>query len=351
MAQHDTQVDSEPGDPQRRRIGGMLAVWGGMALAGGLPGPAFAAPWRPEQNVEMVVPAGAGGALDQSARTMKQYYDESGVAPPGKTFIISNKSGGNGKIAFEVLLQHPGDAHYLSLNTHGYITSYLAGALDVLPHRDFTTIAVLQDEFVVLAVRADSPIKDARGLLDALKRDPTSQRMGVATSIGNHIHVGAAKALKAGGVDISKLVVAPFKSSSDSMVALVGGHLEMVAATTPNVIGMMQAGKIRVLAVGSDKRLGGAFAGVPTWRESGVDSVFSSALGVLAPKGITAEQVLFWENVCRQMVQSQEWKNLVERNQSRSHFMPHDQATAYYEEEYQSMRGIMAELGLLKVKS
>jgi len=345
QAQHHQCVDRG-----RRRFG--VVVGAGLAGAmGSLSGLAVAAPWKPVQNVEFVVPAGAGGALDQVGRAMKQFCDESSISPAGRAFLVTNKPGANGKIAFETLKQHPGDGHFLSVNTHGYIASYLTGNLDVLPHRDFTSIAVLQDEFLTLAVRADSPIKDLQGLLREMRRDPASHRIGVATSIGNHSHVGTAKALKAAGVDITKLVVAPFRSSSDSLIALAGGHLELVASTTPNVIAMMQSGRIRLLAVSSEKRLGGAFADVPTWREGGVDSSFSSALGIIAPKGIRPEEVVYWEDACRRMVESREWKALVERNQSRSHFMEHEQAAAYYEEEYRSMRGIVAELGLLQVRS
>jgi len=301
--------------------------------------------WVPDRQVEFVVAAGPGGSLDQVGRAMKQFVDQQGVFK--KPFLVVNKPGGNGKIAFDVLKQKPGDAYLLAINTHGYMSNYLIGNLDTLPNRDLTTIAVLQDEFLTLAVRADSPVKDVADLIAALKKDPASLRMGVATSIGNHIHVGTAKALKAAGVDIRKLVVAPFRSSSDSIIALVGGHIELVASTTPNVIAMLQAGKIRLLAVSSDKRLGSVFAGVPTWREAGVDSIFSSALGIVAPKGINVEQIAYWENTCAQMTQSDDWKRLMERNQSRSHFMGHAEATAFYDQEYQSMRSLVSELGLL----
>ena len=327
-----------------RRVVSCWAVWlGALGLLS--PSLSVAAPWVPEQTVEFVVGAGPGGALDQVGRAMKQFSDQQGLSK--KPFLITNKPGANGKIAFDVLKQKPGDPHVLAINTHGYISSHLVGSLDSLPHRDFTTIAVLQDEFLTLSVRADSPIRDVADVVAALKKDPASLRLGVATSIGNHIHVGTAKALKVAGVDIRKLIVAPFRSSSDSIVALVGGHIELVASTTPNVIAMMQAGKIRVLAVSSEKRLGGVFAGIPTWRESGVDSVFSSSLGIVAPKGITADQIAYWENLIRQMTQSEEWKNLMERNQSRSNFLGHADATRFYDQEYQSMRTTVMELGLL----
>jgi putative tricarboxylic transport membrane protein len=324
----------------RNRLVGCVAILGLSIVR-----LATAAPWTPGQPIEFVVAAGAGGALDQVARVMKQYFDQHDTVK--KPFLVTNKPGGNGKIAFDILKQKPGNAHYLAFNTHGYMSNYLMGGLDTLPHRDFTTIAVLQDEFLTLAVRADSPIKNIGDVVAELKKDPASLRIAVATSIGNHIHVGTAKALQAAGVDIRKLVVVPFRSSSDSIVALVGGHIELVASTTPNVIAMVNAGKIRLLAVSSEKRLGGIFAGVPTWREAGVDSVFSSALGIIAPKGISAEQVTYWEKAFKQMVQGEEWQRLMERNQSRSHFMEHAEATAFYEQEYQSVRGVVSDLGLL----
>ena len=334
------QLNSVSFNGLRDIIFGLMGLLG-LSLAGQL----VAAPWTPDQPTQFIVAAGPGGALDAVARSTKQFIEQKGDSK--NSVLILNKPGANGKIAFDILRQNQGNPNYLSINTHGYISSYLIGSLDILPNRDLTTVAVLQDEYLTLAVRADSPLKDVGDVVTALKKDPTSLRIAVATSIGNHIHIGTAKALKAAGVDIRKLVVVPFRSSSDSIVALIGGQLELVASTTPNVISMLRAGKIRLLAVSSEKRLGGDFANVPTWRESGVDSVFSSALGVLAPKGITQEQIVYWENILEQMVQSKQWERLMETNQSRSHFMRHKEATAYYDQEYISVRSIVSELGLL----
>ena len=321
-------------------LGGSMGAMSGVVHASGA--------WRPERSVDFVVGAGASGALDQVGRAAKQFYDQSGTASANAPMLVSNKPGGNGKIAFEVLRQKPGDPHFLAINTHGYIASYLTGSLDILPHRDLTPIVVLQEESHVLAVRADSPYKDLQSVVQALRKDPTSLRIAVATSIGNHIHIGVAKGLKAAGVDVSKLVVAPFRSSGDSMVALIGGQLELVAATTPNAIASLNAGRIRLLAVNSKERLGGIFASVPTWREAGVDTSFNSSLGLVGSKGITAEQIAFWEEMCKQMVVSPDWLRLQETNQSRSMFIPHSQTAAYYEREYLSMRETVRDIGLLK---
>ncbi len=334
---------TQPESTARARAWLACAAW---LLAAFLSGAAHAQAWQPAKPVEFIVPAGAGGALDLFARVMKQVFDEKHLL--GQPFIVSDKPGGVGKVVFNVLDQREGDPHVLTFITHGYLTNYIGGTLDVLPHRDYTPIAVLLDESIVVAVRADSPIKDARDLVARLKARPDSLSIAVAAAVGNHIHVGIAKPLKAAGVDIRKLTVVAFRSSGESMTALIGGHVDIVAASTPNVITLYQAGRIRLLAVSSAERLGGALAEVPTWRESGVNAVFHSALSVLAPKGISAAQIAFWEQAYRKVVESDEWKRQIERNQSIPHFLGHADAVKFYEEEYGAMRSVLTEMGFAK---
>lgn len=323
-------------------VRGLAALLAALLLA-----TASHAQWAPTKPVEFIVAAGPGGALDQVARVAKQFFEEHKVLGD-KPFIVVNRPGGAGKVAFDVLASRPGDPHVLALNTHGYLASFIGGSLDVLPHRDFASIAVLLDETVAVAVRADSPLASGRDLVAALKKDPASQRIAVATSVGNHIHVGVAKPLQAAGIDISKLTVVPFKSSADSIVALLGGHLEVVASTTPNIVSQYQAGRIRLLALSSGERLGGALADVPTWKEQGVDSEFRSSLGIVAPKGISREQVEFWENAFRRLAASEEWKKALARTQSQPHFLGAADAHKFYEAEYASMRPMIDSMKLGK---
>jgi len=325
----------------------MIALRFAALLAALLLSHAAQAQWAPTKPVEFIVAAGPGGALDQVARVAKQFFEEHKVLGD-RPFIVVNRPGGAGKVAFDVLASRPGDPHVLSLNTHGYLTSFIGGSLDVLPHRDFTSIAVLLDETVAVAVRADSPLASGQDLVAALKKDPASQRIAVATSVGNHIHVGVAKPLQAAGIDISRLTVVPFKSSADSLVALLGGHLEVVASTTPNIVSHYQAGRIRLLAVSSGERLGGTLANVPTWREQGVDSEFRSSLGIVAPKGLTQAQVEFWEGAFRRLTASEEWKKALARTQSQPHFLGAADAQKFYEAEYASMRPMIESMKLGK---
>ena len=119
---------------------------------------------------------------------------------------------------------------------------------------------------MTVAVRADSPVKSGADLIERLKKDPASLSIAVASTLGNHIHIGIAKAMKAGGVDIRKMKVIAFKSSGESMTNLLGGHIDVVSSSTPNVVAQLQAGKIRVIAISSAQRMSGVFAAVPTWK-------------------------------------------------------------------------------------
>ena len=141
------------------------------ALAAGTVSASAADAWQPSRSVEFVVPSGPGAALDTAARKMADLMQRSKlIAEP---MVISNRSGAAGSIALQVLQQHPGDAHWLSTFTSGMINARVIGG--VAPTYDeFTPIAVVLEESIVVAVRADSSLKTARDLVNKLKAQPNS---------------------------------------------------------------------------------------------------------------------------------------------------------------------------------
>ena len=190
-----------------------LRRWlGALALA--VPALATAQDWKPERTVEYVVPAGPGAALDTAARQIKELIDRHQLLPT--TMIVTNKPGGAGMVAMGALQGKVGDAHMLVTLTHSSINNKLVGEV-ALGYEDFTPLAILFDEFITVAVRADSPIRNGRDLVDTLRRNPQALSIGVATSIGNHIHTAIAKPLKVAGVNIARLTVVPFKASPTPM--------------------------------------------------------------------------------------------------------------------------------------
>jgi putative tricarboxylic transport membrane protein len=330
---------------RRQLVAGGLILAGGVA-AGARSAPARAQGWRPTQPVLYTIPAGPGGSLDQSVRMVKNIAEKRGLID--KPIIIENKPGGAGRIALAPLDQHAGDPHYLSVITYSLLTNHIIGQVP-FSFEDYTPLAMLFGEYVTLSVRRESPVRDARDLVERLKKDPASLTLGVATSLGNHIHVGAAKPLKAAGIEISKMVVVPYKSSQESLTNLMGGHLDVMAATTPNVLTQMQEGNIRVLAIASSERLAGPLSSVPTWREIGVESTYNSAQGVMAPKGIPTEAVAYWSGLFKTVTSDPEWIAFMESRQWDARYRDASETRSELAQAYDDTREVLRELGLAKL--
>lgn len=304
---------------------------------------AAASTWRPSRG-EFIVPSGPGAALDASARSLTQLLQQHGFID---SMVVTNRPGGSLGIALNELDQHEGDGNYLMSFISSLLNYQITGALD-RDYADYTPVVTLFDEVMALAVNADSPYQNLGQLIEALKADPSIANIAVATSIGNHVHVGIAAPLQKAGVDISKLTVVPYKSSGESITALIGGHVNIASASTPNLIAPLQAGKIRVLAVGAHERLKPPLDGIPTWIEQGIDIVPTSSQGVLGPKGMPPEQVEYWSHAFKTVTATPEWHALMERNQWVPHYLGPEETREYRAQEFTQIKAVLSDLGLAK---
>jgi putative tricarboxylic transport membrane protein len=301
--------------------------------------------WKPERNVEIISATAAGGAVDRANRAVQRIWQEKKIVEVST--IVMNKPGGGNTIAWNYINQHAGDGHYVSIAPFTLLTNKLVGT-SPMTWSDFTPISLLFNEYMTVAVRADSPIKTGADLIERLKKDPAALSIAVASTLGNHIHIGIAKAMKAGGVDIRKMKVIAFKSSGESMTNLLGGHIDVVSSSTPNVVAQLQAGKIRVIAISSAQRMPGVFATVPTWKEQGIDVVFSASQGAIGPKGLNAAQIAFWEGAFQKLSQSDEWKKELAASYWDANFLPGRETAKFYETQAAELRTILTDIGLIK---
>lgn len=301
--------------------------------------------WKPERNVEIISGTAAGGAVDRANRVVQRIWQDRKIVEANT--VVLNKPGGGNTVAWNYINQHAGDGHYVSIAPYTLLTNNIVGT-SPMTWNDFTPISLLFNEYMTVSVRADSPIKSGADLVARLKKDPGSLSIAVASTLGNHIHIGIAKALKAAGIDIRKLKVVAFKSSGESITNVLGGHIDVVSSTTPNVVGQLQAGKIRVIAITSAQRMPGALADVPTWKEQGIDGTFSASQGAIGPRGLNAAQVAYWENAFRQLSQTEEWKKELAGSYWVSNFLSSGETAKYYAAQAAELREILVELGLAK---
>ena len=301
--------------------------------------------WKPERNVEIISGTAAGGAVDRANRAVQRIWQEKKIIDVNS--VVMNKPGGGNAIAWNYLNQHAGDGHYVMIAPYTILTNKIVGT-SAINWSDFTLISLLFNEYMTVAVRADSPIKTAADLIERLRKDPGALSIAVASTLGNHIHTSIAKALKAGGVDIKKLKVVAFPSSGESVTQLLGGHIDIVSSSTPNVVGQLQAGKIRVIAVSSAQRLGGVFANAPTWKEQGIDGTFSASQGAIGPRGLTPAQVAYWESAFQRLAQSEEWNRELALSYWYGNYLGSRETAKYYASQNAELRDILTELGLAK---
>lgn len=309
--------------------------------------PAAAQNWQPEKNVEIVINTGPGSGQDVTGRFMQKLLQDLKLVPTSSTVV--NKPGGGGAIAYGYMNQHQGDGHFVAIASKSLLTNHIMGRAPVT-YTHLTPLAILFEEYISVAVKADSSIKDGRDLLERMKKDPTSVTFGVATSLGNPNHQGVAMALKRVGVDVRKAKVVVFQSGGTAVTSLLGGHVDVV----PGSVGLMQkhmeAGSIRLIAIAAPKRLTGSFAQVPTWKEQGADAVVSNWRGLIGPGGMTAAQTAYWDRATRQFTQSEAWKKELAAKNWDDEYKASAETRKYMDEEYAELKGFLTEMELAKTK-
>ena len=301
--------------------------------------------WSPQKNVEIIATSVPGGSQDKTARTIERVLLAHKLVT--STLTVVNKSGGGGNIAFTYVFQRAGDPHYLVIAGTGLLSNHILGASKIT-YTDLTPIASLANDYIVIAVNADSPLKTGKDLAERLRKDPQSLSIGFANAFGSTRHISTAILMRTLGGNPRDLKTVVFKGSAEAIVALLGGHIDVVSTGATNATVHVASGKMRIIGVGAPQRFGGTLAGAPTWKEQGVDFVSGTSRGIAAPKDLSAAQVAFWEETLRKVTATDEWKTELERNYWFNDFMPSAQFRKELEKEYAATKAVLVELGLAK---
>lgn len=322
---------------------GWLARFALVCCAAGI-SIAQAQSWRPEKAVEILVGSGAGGSADSMGRHLQRIMQEQKLVPVPVNVL--NKVGGNQTLVRTYLNQHAGDAHYFDLGNPTLIVNHIMG-LTAQHFTDFTPVALLLNEYTAFTVRADSPVRNARDLVEVLRKNPDSWSVGVS-NLGGTNHLTYSLLAKAAGVDPKKLKVVVFKSNTEGMTAVMGGHLSMVASAVSSVMPQVRPGNARIIALGGPRRMGGALADVPTLREQGMDIVVSNWRGIVGARGLAAAQVGYWEDVFARVTAADDWQKSLDSQFWDGNFLRSREFGKYLENDYSQTRAVMTDLGLTK---
>jgi putative tricarboxylic transport membrane protein len=321
----------------------MLAMAAVLTVAGGVTHAQTA--WKPERNIEIIVGSSAGTGTDRTARLMQKIWQEQKALPVTTTVI--NKPGAGGAVAWAYLVPKAGDAHFLQVSSYNLVTNHITGRSN-LTYTDFTPISLLISEYIGFAVKADSPYKTMADLAKALKDDTASVTVGTSSSAGGANHIAVGLLAKAAGADVKKLKVVIYSGGGEALAAVLGGHVTLWVNSASSLAAPYAAGTIRPLAIASPQRLPGALANLPTAKEAGLNVVADNWRLVIAPKGLSAPQVTYWDSTFKALTQSREWSDDLAAAQMSNSYRNSADTTRYIAEEYGEIKGMLTELGLAK---
>ena len=326
------------------RLGGTITAALAILLAAG-PAPAQEA-WKPSRAVTLIAPNAPGGTSDRTARELQRLFQKHKLVDV--TVNVVNRPGGGGSLALNQLHSSAGDAHVLLITTSAVISNHITG-LQSFQYTDFSPIALLLGDNYGVNVRADSPIRTAREMLDQVRKNPEALTFGMS-SVGGTNHISLVAALRKGGVDVRRVKMVTFAGGGVISLQLLGGHVDVINTGLGNMVDHMVQGRMRTLAITGPRRMGGVFADVPTWKEVGVDVSLIGWRGILGPKGLTPAQVAYWDDVFRRVVQTEDWKADLQKNYWLDIYANAAGMRKWLDSENAEVRALLTELGMAKTQ-
>ena len=227
---------------------------------------------------ECLVPSKPGGAMDLTCKLAQKALQAKPGAPRLK---LSYLPGGIGAVAWHTMVsQRRAEPDTLVAFSGGSLLNLAQGKFGKASPDDVRWVAGLGVDYGVIAVPADSPYRSLRDLMDALRRDPEKIVIGMSGTIGSQDWMKMALLARQAGLDPRQLRFVALEGGGEEFVAMQAGYVQVVSSDVSETALYTASGRVRVLAVLSDKRLPGAMAGVPTAREQGFDLVWPLIRGI-----------------------------------------------------------------------
>lgn len=238
---------------------------------------AIAQPY-PNKPIRMIVISAPGGSTDLLSRVVGKSMTET----LGQTLVLDNKPGGGGIIATEALAKAPNDGYTILMsNTAHSVLPSLHAKLPYDPIKDFAPVSLVALTHSLLLVNPSLPVKTVKELIDLARAQPGKLNYASGTT-GASAHFGAELLKMMAKVNI---VQVPYKGTAGQLTALIAGEVQMSFVTMPAALPHINAGRLRVLAIGSPRR-SPSLPDVPTVAESGLPGFDIGAWnGILAPAG------------------------------------------------------------------
>jgi putative tricarboxylic transport membrane protein len=291
-------------DMGRRAL--MATAVAAMAFAG----PALADGHKVVDSIHFLIPGGAGGGWDGTARGTGEALTKAGIVGNAS---YENMSGGGGGKAIGYLIENADSNHgTLMVNSTPIVIRSLTG---VFPHnfRDLTLVAGTIGDYAAIVVGKDSPINSMDDLLAAYDADPSATAIGGGSVPGGMDHLVAAMVMEAAGKDALGVKYIPYDAGGKAMAALLSGEIAALSTGFSEAVDLSNAGEVKIIGVTADARVDAA-PDAMTMQEQGIDTTFVNWRGFFAAPGLPEDKLEMYQHALGEMYDTQEWEDVRARN-------------------------------------
>ncbi|MEL6642202.1 MAG: tripartite tricarboxylate transporter substrate-binding protein [Pseudomonadota bacterium] len=323
------------------RMGRRALMAAAAALA--FSGPVLADGHQVLDEIHFLIPGGAGGGWDGTARGTGEALTTAGLVGSAS---YENMSGGGGGVAIAHLIENAESmGNTLMVNSTPIVIRSLTG---VFPQsfRDLTLVAGTIGDYAAIVVNTDSAVQSMDDLLAAYRADSTSVAIGGGSVPGGMDHLVAAMVMQAAGEDPTGFNYIPYDAGGEAMAGLLSGEIQALSTGFSEAVALAQQGEVRILGVTAPERVG-AFDEAPTMTEQGLDTTFVNWRGFFAAPGIDDAQLAAYQDALTKMYDTPEWEDVRARNGWVNIHNSGDEFRGFLEDQEQVIGDLMKTLGFL----
>jgi putative tricarboxylic transport membrane protein len=299
------------------------------------------------RGYECIAPAAAGGGWDLTCRLVARTLESEGLLDgPMRTV---NMAGAGGGIAFAHSVgRRQADSTVIVAASPATLLRLAQGQYGDLRPDQVRWLGAVGVEYGVVAVARDSPWDSLGDLVGEWRRDPSGVVVSGGSAMAGQDHVKMMLLARSAGMDPLAVRYVAFDGGGEAITALLGGFVQVFSGELSEVEGHVEAGTVRILAVLSDRRLGGMLADVPTAGESGFPVTWPTWRGFYVPDGLSEEAYARWVDRLGTMAMSPAWDEARTRARVRPFNMSGTEFEEFVARQLLELETLSREIGLLE---
>ena len=299
------------------------------------------------QAAECIAPANPGGGWDFTCRQIgKILFDIGEVDEPVQ---ITNMAGGGGGLAYQTVAnERNAEEDLIVAASQATATRLAQNAYGGATADQVRFVGAIGADPGVIVVAADAPYQTLGDLVEAVKADPGAVSFAGGSAAGGFDHLKVLQVLRAGGFDDVRAVkYIGVDGGADAITQTVGGFTQAMTGDMSEIVGFLESGEVRALAVLTDERVPG-FDDIPTAREQGIDVTAVNWRGLYVPKDVSDEHFQAWADKLQAVADSDEWAEAMAANGLAPFTRVGDDFQAFIDQNIADTEALSREIGVIQ---